>query len=223
MRKILIVEDNEKIRSELRSFLERYDYEVDCPDDFENIVQYILGSNCHLLLLDINLPAYDGYYICREVRKVSDIPIIVVTSRYSDMDELMSINLGADDFVTKPYNTEILLARISSLLKRTYSKNSSSDVLSYKNMKLYLTRGTLVYNDEEVDLTKNEFKILSCLMNNVGKIVSRENLMDYLWDSNIFVDDNTLTVNINRLRKKLETVGVKEAIETKRGLGYIMP
>lgn len=224
MNKILIVEDNEKIRNELGDFLKRYGYDVDMPVDFNNIVEYIIESNCQLVLLDINLPVFDGYYICKEVRRKSSVPIIVVTSRDSEMDELMSMNLGADDFVTKPYNTQILLARISVILKRTYlNSHSNSDILSCNGIDLNLSRNTVTYNNKEVDLTKNEFKILNCLMKNSKAIVSRDELMDFLWDSNIFVDDNTLTVNINRLRKKLESIGAKNSIETKRGIGYIMP
>lgn len=224
MNKILIVEDNDKIRSELGDFLKRYGYDIDMPKDFNNIVEYIIDSNCQLVLLDINLPVFDGYLICKEVRRKSSVPIIVVTSRDSEMDELMSMNLGADDFVTKPYNTQILLARISAILKRTYlNSHSNSDILSCNGIDLNLSRNTVTYNNKEVDLTKNEFKILNCLIKNSKAIVSRDELMDFLWDSNIFVDDNTLTVNINRLRKKLESIGAKNSIETKRGIGYIMP
>ncbi|MPQ45001.1 response regulator transcription factor [Clostridium tarantellae] len=223
MDKIVIIEDNEKIRKELKEFLERYGYEVKIIENFNNIVKEILEEDPKLVLLDINLPVFDGYYICREIRRESEVPIIVVTSRDSEMDELMSMSLGADDFVTKPYNTQILLARISALLKRTYSKSANSDILTYKNLKLNLLKSTIIIREEEVELTKNELKILTCLMKSIGTIVSRDKLMDYLWDSNIFVDDNTLTVNINRLRKKLEGVGVKDFIETRRGLGYIMP
>ena len=174
-------------------------------------------------MLDINLPVFDGYYICREVRKKSEVPIIVVTSRDSDMDELMSINLGADDFVTKPYNTQILLARIGALLKRSGSNTVSTNILTYKDFQLNLSNATVLYNGKEIDLTKNEVKILSYLINHKGEIVSRELLMEYLWTSEFFVDDSTLTVNITRLRKKLEEIGIENVIETRRGLGYIMP
>ena len=223
MEKIIIVEDDKIIREELQSFLSKYGYEVVAPSEFENTVEFILNENANLVLLDINLPVFDGYYICREVRKKSEVPIIVVTSRDSDMDELMSINLGADDFVTKPYNTQILLARIGALLKRSGSSTVSTNILTYKDFQLNLSNATVLYNGKEIDLTKNEVKILSYLINHKGEIVSRELLMEYLWTSEFFVDDSTLTVNITRLRKKLEEIGIENVIETRRGLGYIMP
>ena len=223
MEKIIIIEDDEIIREELKNFLSRYGYEVVAPTSFDNVVQFILNENANLVLLDINLPIFDGYYICREVRKKSDIPIIIVTSRDSDMDELMSMNLGADDFVTKPYNTQILLARIAALLKRSGSNTSASNILTYKDFQLNLSNATIIYNEKEIELTKNEVKILSYLINHKGEIVSRELLMEYLWSTEYFVDDSTLTVNITRLRKKLEEIGIENVIETRRGLGYIMP
>ena len=222
MKKIIIIEDDENIRNELKTFLSKYGYEVEAPGEFSNIIEYIKEKSPSLILLDINLPVFDGYYICREIRKISDVPIIIVTSRDSDMDEIMSINLGADDFITKPYNTEILLARISSILRRTYGKSIPQDVLTYKGLNLNLSSGSITYNNLNVELTKNELKILFYLMKNKGKIVSRESLMDYLWNSDFFVDDNTLSVNVTRLRKKLEDIGLKNIIETRRGLGYIM-
>ena len=173
------------------------------------------------MLLDINLPYYDGYYICREIRKKSNLPIIVVTSRNSEIDELMSMNLGADDFVTKPYNTQILLARISSLLRRSYSKNES-EVYQFKNLKYNLSTSEAEYEGSTIELTKNESRILYTLIKNKEKIVSRDDIMKSLWQSNEFVDDNTLTVNINRLRKKLEEIGAEGYLQTKRGQGYIL-
>ncbi|MGG7145696.1 response regulator transcription factor [Clostridium butyricum] len=222
MRKIMIIEDEAIIREELKSFLSKYNYEVIAPSDFENVIEFILNENPDLILLDINLPIFDGYYICREIRKTSDIPIIIVTSRDSDMDELMSMNLGADDFVSKPYNTQILLARIAALLKRSGGSSNTSKYLIYNNFKINLSNATISWEDKEIELTKNEIKILSCLIENKGSIVSREILMEYLWKSDYFVDDSTLTVNITRLRRKLEGIGIKDAIETRRGLGYIM-
>lgn len=222
MEKIIIIEDTESIREELKIFLTRYGYEVYAPTEFENIIEDIEKSNASLMLLDINLPVFDGYYICREVRKKSDIPIIIVTSRDSEVDELMSMNLGADDFVTKPYNTQILLARIASILKRTYGKVENQDVIVYGELKLNLSSGTINNGEKSLEITKNEIKILSYLIKNKGKIVSRESLMDHLWNSDFFVDDNTLSVNVTRLRKKLDEIGIRNAIETRRGLGYIM-
>lgn len=223
MKKILIIEDDEVIREELQNFLKKYGYEVNAPVEFNNIIQYIENENADLILLDINLPEFDGYYICREIRKDSDVPIIIVTSRDSEVDELISMNLGADDFITKPYNTEILLARITNLLKRTYGNLKTNNILNYRDFNLNLSNATVNYKNKAVELTKNEVKILSYLIDNKGIIVKRDSLMEYLWKSDYFVDDSTLNVNINRLRKKLEEIGIENPIETRRGLGYIMP
>ena len=221
MSRILIVEDNENLKNELIQFLLMYGYEAYSTDDYKNIIELILKDEPDLILLDINLPYYDGYHICREIRKKNNIPIIIVTSRDSDMDEIMSMNLGADDFITKPYNTQVLLARIGSVLRRTGNSNVQ-DMLEHKGLKLNVNKGEVTYKDKSSDLSKNEFKILSCLMKNKESIVSREDLMDYLWNSDLFIDDNTLSVNITRLRKKLDDLGFKNAIETKRGIGYIL-
>ncbi len=222
MAKVIIIEDTGTIREELKSFLTKYGYEVVAPTNFQNIIEYTLGEIPDLVLLDINLPVFDGYYICREIRKSSDVPIIVVTSRDNVMDELMSMNLGADDFITKPYNTQVLLARITSILRRFHGVNAQ-DIITYNDLKLNLLNGSIVYNGTSAELTKNEIKILSCLIKNRGKIVSRDDLMDFMWNADSFVDDNNLSVNVTRLRKKLEEVGMKENIETRRGLGYILP
>ena len=221
MKKILIIEDDEAIRNELKTFLCRYNYDALVVEKFENIIEEIKKENADLILLDINLLIFDGFYICREIRKNSNVPIIIVTSRDSDIDELMSMNLGADDFITKPYNTQILLARINSVLKRVYSKEVQESMV-YKDLVLNLSNGTISYKDNTLNLTKNEIKILSYLIKNKGKIISRENLMEYLWNDDFFVDDNTLSVNITRLRKKIESIGIKNPIETRRGLEYIM-
>lgn len=222
MSKIVIIEDTEKIREELKTFLIRYGYDVVAPTNFENIIDESLREEPNLILLDINLPIFDGYYICREIRKVSDVAIIVVTSRDHEMDELMSMNLGADDFITKPYNTQILLARIETILRRVKGFNIR-DMLVYNDLKLNLSNGSVTYKGKMAELTKNEIKILSCLYKNKGKIVSRNDLMDFMWNADVFVEDNNLSVNVTRLRKKLEGLGMKNNIETRRGLGYILP
>ncbi len=222
MPKIMIIEDNENIKKELVEFLKRYGYEAYAPANFENIVKVALKDEPDLILLDINLPYYDGYYICKEIRKEKNIPIIIVTSRDSEMDEIMSMNLGADDFVTKPYNTQILLARITAVLRRALGNNSISEIVEHNGLKLNVSNGSVIFGDEKIDLTKNEFRILLCLMKNKECIVSREDLMDYLWNSDLYIDDNTLSVNVTRLRKKLQEIGFKDGIETKRGIGYIL-
>lgn len=218
---ILIIEDDTKLRNELTLYLNNNGYAVNEILDFKNSVDLIIKSGADIVLLDINLPGIDGEYICKEVRKKSDIPIIMLTSRTSEMDELICINYGADDYITKPYNPRILIARIEALLKRVH-KNFSQSV-SYMDLTVNISKSTFTYNDREIDLSKNELKILHFLIKNKSRIVSRDELMDYLWDNNEFVDDNTLTVNINRLRKKLEITGLNKFIETKRGQGYIIP
>lgn len=223
MSKIIIVEDEAVIRDELIEFLMRYGYEVESPTDFKNILEYIEEKKADLILLDINLPVFDGYYICREIRKKSEVPIVIVTSRDSAVDELLSMNLGADDYITKPYNTQILLARIEKILKRTYGGSTGGRILNYNDFSLNLSNATIEYKGKSTVLSKNELKILFFLMENKGTIVSRETLIGYLWKSDLFIDDSTLTVNMTRLRKRLEEVGIENPIETRRGLGYIMP
>lgn len=217
--KILIIEDNKKIRDELKVFLEKYGYEICCLERFENAAEQALALHPHLILLDINLPVYDGFLVCREIRKESAVPIIVVTSRDSDVDELMSMNFGADDFITKPYNTQILLAHIAAILNRTYQAQSEM-TYEYAGLLVNMSKGSAAYQGKEAELTKNELRILDLLMRNQTSITPRDEIMEALWQSNEFIDDNTLTVNINRLRKKLEAIGASDYIKTKRGQGY---
>ena len=221
MNKVFIIEDDVKINEQLGSFLKRYGYEVATSFDFENIVDIALEENPKIILLDINLPVFDGYYICKEIRKQSNVPIIVVTSRDTEMDELISMNLGADDFITKPYNAAILLARIESIIRRVYG-NNSMEIYEYNGLRYNLSTSEMEYEGNKSDLTKNESRILYTLIKNKGKIVSRSELMKYLWQNDEFVDDNTLTVNINRLRKKMEEIGANIMLTTKRGQGYIL-
>ena len=221
MNKVFIIEDDVKINEQLGSFLKRYGYEVATSFDFENIVDIALEENPKIILLDINLPVFDGYYICKEIRKQSNVPIIVVTSRDTEMDELISMNLGADDFITKPYNIAILLARIESIIRRVYG-NNSMEIYEYNGLRYNLSTSEMEYEGNKSDLTKNESRILYTLIKNKGKIVSRSELMKYLWQNDEFVDDNTLTVNINRLRKKMEEIGANNMLTTKRGQGYIL-
>ena len=217
----MIVEDNPTIRTELCSFLNHNGYEPCTPDDFEQVVEYVKHCAPHLILLDLNLPIVDGHVICREIRKTSEIPIIIVTSRDSDMDELISLNLGADDFITKPYNLQVLLAHMSRVLMRVYESGNNT-TLHIGECVLDISKSTISWKNQTVDLTKNELRIMHCLFQNKNKIVSRNELMQHMWDCDLFVDDNTLTVNINRLRKKLEYLQLNDFIVTKRGLGYII-
>lgn len=221
MKKILIIEDDKKMREELCTFLTKNGYSCDALCSFGHVIEYVLAASPDLLLLDINLPVLDGYYICREIVRQSDIPIIVVTSRDTELDELMAMNIGADDFITKPYNTQILLAHISSVLKRT-SRETAPDRIDCGGFSINLSRGCIEHPGGECELTKNELKILTLLYEKRGIVVSRDELMTQLWNNNMFVDDNTLTVNINRLRSKLEEAGLNQVIETKRGRGYMV-
>ncbi|WDV45362.1 response regulator transcription factor [Clostridiaceae bacterium M8S5] len=222
MFKIMVIEDNKQMRNELIYLLQNNNYKVIAPLEFDNISDYIGDKSPDLILLDINLPNTDGYQICTMIRSISTVPIIFVTSRNSDIDELMSITLGGDHYITKPYNTAILLARISSLLKRAYPKKSENKYIEHKGLKLDLLTYSVKYNAKEEELTKNEFKILYYLLINKGKIVPRIDIIEYLWDSEVFVSDNTLTVNVTRLRGKLKNIGITEYIKTKHRQGYIV-
>lgn len=220
MAKILIIEDEVKLRQELELYLNNNGYQTEVIDSFEDTLKQMNDFDGDLILLDINLPNSNGQFLCKEYRKTSNKPIIMVTSRNNEMDELMCINYGADDFVTKPYNPLILLARIDAVLKRT--QVTSDLIINYENIKLDVSKSSVIKGQEVIDLSKNELKIFYYLLLHRGKIKSREELMTYLWDSDMFVDDNTLTVNINRLRKKLEDIGLCDVIHTRRGQGYII-
>ncbi|SFB26181.1 response regulator transcription factor [Clostridium frigidicarnis] len=219
---IMIVEDNEQLQKEISNLLVNNGYNIIRVSEFNNIPKQVKENNPHLILLDINLPYDDGFKICTEIRSSSSIPIIFVTSRNTNIDELMSITLGGDDFITKPYNTQILLARINALLKRAYPNEKSMDIIEYNGVRLNTLSSKIEYDGKDVELTKNELKILHYLLINRGKIISRVDIMEYLWDSALFVNDNTLTVNITRIRNKCEDIGVKDFIKTKRGQGYII-
>ena len=219
---IMIIDDNEQLQNELEDMLINNGYLVTKIKEFNNVFSQVEKSNPDLILLDINLPNEDGFKICTEIRSFSKVPIIFITSRNTNIDELMGITLGGDDFITKPYNTQILLARISSLLKRAYPHDKSMDIMEYKGLKLNILSSTIEHDENIVELTKNELKILYYLLNNKGKIVSRVDIMEYLWDSSLFVNDNTLTVNITRIRNKIEEIGIRDFIKTKRGQGYII-
>ncbi len=221
MEKILIVEDDEKLKSELELFLKNNGFDAVGFTPVGEPVDDILACHADLILLDINLPFGDGEFICKEIRKTSDVPIIMVTSRDNEIDELISLNNGADQYVTKPYNIQILLAKIRGLLKRNSNSGSSQDKMDCGKFVLNISQNMIEREDKKKELTKNEFKILYYLAKNQGNIVSREDIMEYLWDSENFVDDNTLTVNVQRLRGKLKELDLHDVIETKRGQGYL--
>jgi len=221
MQKIMIVEDEPEIRIELSKLLQNNSYQVCVPNGYDCIVTDIDDMKPNLVLLDINLPIGDGFTICSEIRCNSQVPIIFVTGRKSEIDELSGIALGGDDFITKPYNPAILLARINRILQRT-SENCSNTILSYNDVLLDMTTGQLAYKNQTVELTKTETKIMYCLFANNGNITMREKIVDSLWNSNIFVDDNTLSVYITRIREKLAAIGLSDFIITKRGRGYMI-
>lgn len=222
MQKILIIEDDEKLRCELETFLNKNGYEVESLKKFDNAVEDILKSQADLLLLDINLPYTDGEYICKEIRKTSNVPIIMVTSRDNEIDELLSLNYGADQYVTKPYNIQILLAKIVGLLKRNKNAGNNPDKIDCGEFVLNTAGRIIEKEDNQVELTKNEYKILEYLVLHRKQVVSRDEIMDYLWETEEFIDDNTLNVNIKRLRTKLTELGLIDQIETRRGQGYLL-
>ena len=222
MSKILIIEDDEKLRNELETFLNKNGFVATSLKKFDNAVEDILNEKADLLLLDINLPYTDGEFICKEIRKISNVPIIMVTSRDSEMDELLSLNYGADQYVTKPYNIQILLAKIVGLLKRNQNAGNNPDKIDCGEFVLNTAGRIIEKEDNKVELTKNEYKILEYLVLHRQQVISRDEIMDYLWESEEFVDDNTLNVNIKRLRTKLEELGLIDQIETRRGHGYLL-
>lgn len=222
MRKIGIIEDDQKLSSELALFLNNNGLCAVSLPETEFSVEGVLRMQLDMLLLDIGLPNTDGLYLCKEIRKQSDLPIIMITSKDTEMTELMSMNCGADDFVSKPFHLQILLARIKVILKRVYKEREHSSVFSLGDFQFDVAKGLIYTEQKSIELSKNELKILHCLAEKKNTIVTREDIISYLWDSEMFVDDNTLTVNMTRLRGKLDSIGVSGVIETKRGMGYLL-
>lgn len=220
MKKILIIEDDKSLQEELSTLLVNSGYEAEVVTDFEHVAAKIIETDADLVLLDIKIPGMTGDFIVREVRKTSQIPIIMVTSKNSDMDEVLCMSYGADDYITKPYHPAVLLLHIEAVLKRS-GENAGQQII-YRGLRVCPAKSCLLHGEEEILLSKNEFGIFSYLLEHVGEIVTREEIMSYLWDNEKFVDDNTLTVNVTRLRKKLEEAGLRDVIETRRGQGYIL-
>lgn len=220
MFKIIIVEDDKEIREELKILLENSGHQVKLVTEFENVAQKIIDEQAHLVLLDINLPNKSGYEICSKIRTKSNIPIIFVTSRNNSMDELKGIMLGGDDYIEKPYNVPILLARIQNLLNRTYQKENKESKIGYKGLVLDILKSTIKYQEKEIELTKTEIKTLYFLLQNKDIIVPRADIINYLWDNEVYADDNSLSVIITRIREKIKELGIDNFIETKRGQGY---
>lgn len=222
MQKIMIIEDDMIIASTLKQHLEKWNYDVLVEKDFEHILEHFVEYNPHLVLLDISLPFYDGYHWCQKMREVSDVPIIFISSANENMNIVMAMNMGGDDFIAKPFDLVVLTAKIQAILRRTYSFSKDFHILSYKEMMLNLVDASLSYQQQTIELTKNELKILQLLFEKPETIICREDIMNHLWQSHQFIDDNTLSVNVNRLRKKMEDIGLKDVIITKKGLGYML-
>ncbi len=220
--KILIVEDDPGITQAIEQQGKTWDLEVRGIRNFRKVMEEFAAYGPHLVLLDISLPLFNGYYWCGEIRKVSKVPIIFISSASDNMNIVMAMNMGADDFIAKPFDMSVLIAKIQAMLRRTYDFASVVPVLEHRGAFLNTGDNTLTYKDEQISLTKNEYRILLTLMENKGKVVSRERLMERLWETDSFVDENTLTVNVNRLRKKLDSAGLTEFISTKFGVGYFI-
>lgn len=222
MYKIFIVEDDAGIASAVARQAEAWGLEAKCVQDFQNVLTEFLAYQPHLVLLDIGLPFFNGYYWCEKIRTVSSVPILFLSSASDNMNIVMAMNMGADDFIAKPFDQNVLAAKIRAMLRRTYDFAPAAPVLEHRGALLSTGDNTLTYQSEKIELSKNEYRILLVLMKDKGKVVSREKLMQSLWETDSFVDDNTLTVNVNRLRKKLEAAGLHDFIKTKFGVGYIV-
>lgn len=222
MYRIFIAEDDYGISRALENHLKKWGLDVRCADDFGNVISEFSEFSPHLVLLDISLPFYNGFYWCGEIRKVSKVPIVFISSAQDNMNIVMAMNMGGDDFIAKPFDLSVLMAKIQALLRRTYDFGGTVGLIEHRGAMLNTSDAVLTYNGDKIDLTKNEYRILKLLMENKGRIVSRESLMNRLWETDSYVDENTLTVNVTRLRKKLERSGLENFIATKVGMGYII-
>ena len=220
MYRIFLVEDDETIARLIKKHLEKWEYEVSTVQDFGNVLGEFAACDPQLVLLDIRLPFYNGYHWCTQIRQVSKVPIIFLSSVSDNMNIVMAMNMGADDFIPKPFDLEVLTAKVQALLRRSYDFAGSSSMLEHKGMLLNLSDATILYQEQKVELTKNELKILQTLIENKTQVVTRETLMTRLWESDMYVDENTLSVNVNRLRKTLTSIGLEDSILTKKGIGY---
>lgn len=222
MYKILIIEDDAIIAKAVSKQVSNWGYEVRCVEDFQRVIEEFAEWEPHLVLLDITLPFYNGYHWCQEIRKLSNVPIIFISSQSDNMNIVMAMNLGADDFIAKPFDLTVLTAKVQALLRRSYDFGPQTNVIEHCGVMLNLNDATVSYEGTQIELSKNEYRILQVLMEHCGEIVSRENIMKALWESESFIDDNTLTVNVTRLRKKLESAGLCNFIKTKKGIGYVI-
>ena len=222
MYKIMIVEDDSVIANQMSKFLYPWDYHVEIATDLRNVMNDFSNIRPDLVFMDITLPYKNGYYWCEEIRKVSKVPIIFISSASDNMNIVMAMNAGADDYIAKPFDLQVLVAKLQALLRRTYDFANQINFLEYEGVRLNIGNNVVIYEDKSVELTKNEGKILKILLERKGEIVERDTLMEYLWQTDCYVDDNTLSVNVNRLRKTLEEIGICDFIKTKKGIGYII-
>ena len=219
---LYIVEDDAGIASSLKTLAESWALSVHICEDFTKVAEECAALSPHIVLLDIGLPFFNGYHWCREIRRFSNVPIIFISSASDNMNIVMAMNMGADDFIAKPFDGNVLMAKVQALLRRSYDFSASAPVLSHRGAFLNTGDNSLTVGEERVDLSKNEYRILACLLENKGRVVSREKLMERLWETDNVVDENTLTVNVNRLRKKLDGAGLSDFITTKFGVGYLV-
>ncbi len=222
MYRLLIVEDDKGIAEAIKIQAQMWDLQVYCVENFRNVMTEFAACKPHIILLDISLPFFNGYHWCSEIRKVSKVPIIFISSVSDNMSMVMAMNMGADDFIAKPFDQSLLMAKLQALLRRTYDFAAGVPVIEHRGALLNTGDNTLTYGNERIPLSKNEFRILLILMENRGRVVSREKLMEQLWETDSFVDENTLSVNVNRLRKRLDAAGLKDFITTKFGVGYLI-
>ncbi len=222
MFKIMIIEDDLTIARTIKDHLSKWDYHVIFATDFKNIMEQFIQFEPQIVLLDVMLPFFNGFYWCGEIRKVSKVPVMFISSANDNMNIVMAMNMGGDDFIAKPFDLSVLTAKLGALIRRTYSFQGQLSVMEHHGVVLNLSDTTLTYHNQKIELTKNDYKILQLLMENIGKVVSREEMMQRLWESDHFIDDNTLTVNITRLRKKLAESGLENFIITRKGLGYMV-
>lgn len=222
MYKLLIVEDDAVIAETIKQHMQSWGYEAVCVEDFREVLQTFVAQNPQLVLMDISLPSYNGYHWCDEIRKISKVPIIFISSVTDNMNIVMAVNMGGDDFVAKPFDLNVLQAKVQALLRRTYDFAGDSQLMEHRGMIFDTGKGLVAYEDARVELTKNEMGILRTLLEQKGRIVTRDKLMERLWESDNFIDDNTLTVNVARLRKKLEEIGICDMIKTRKGIGYVV-
>ncbi len=222
MYRIYIIEDDNIIAGKIKEHMTNWGFEARCASDFRNIMGEFAEYEPHMVLLDISLPFFNGYHWCEEIRRVSKVPVIFLSSASDNMNIIMAMSMGGDDFIAKPFDMNVLVAKVQAILRRTYDFGGQTQLIEHRGALLNMSDASLLYNGEPVELTRNDYKILLTLMENRGSIVSRETLMEKLWETDCFVDENTLTVNIARLRKKLDSAGLTGFITTKKGIGYIV-